>query len=75
MRNKNLDRSSSLFWENSSKAWYANSQAAFTSMVVDSQKISGRKEPSKELDDEKVSVPRDERANPMKFPSIKKNID
>jgi hypothetical protein len=44
-------------------------------MVVDSQKISGRKEPSKELDDEKVSVPRDERANPMKFPSIKKNID
>jgi hypothetical protein len=51
---------------------FANTHAEFTSSVVASQKISGRKELSKELEDEKVSVPRDVRANPMKFPSTKK---
>ena len=65
----------SLIWENSSNALFANTHAEFTSSVVASQKISGRKELSKELEDEKVSVPRDDRANPMKFPSTKKKID
>ena len=75
MRNKNLDRAASFIWENSSNALFAKSHAESTSSVVASQKISERKELSNELEDEKVSVPRDERANPMKFPSTKKKND